>query len=221
MRSRSRGWNPFDVETTAQARTATAFVLDGEKGLVLQRRQRAQADRARRASRGGQRDTSGLGLFLVDADAAGVTRRGYPTQDGRRAAEIALAGRRARRRCSANPAAAGAVIERVDRRRDRRAVRGGGRRDGRSGRDDDRVSEDAQAVRRADRLVPGAAASRRRHGGRARTGAQHDVSGGDDGGRGATRTSAARAISRGQGADRPLRANSSASRRRNCMAASP
>ena len=37
---------------------------------------------------GGRRDRDGIGLFLVDADAPGVTRRAYPTQDGRRAAEI-------------------------------------------------------------------------------------------------------------------------------------
>jgi alkylation response protein AidB-like acyl-CoA dehydrogenase len=35
-------------------------------------------------------DASGIGLFVVDATDAGVTRRGYPTQDGLRAADIAL-----------------------------------------------------------------------------------------------------------------------------------
>ena len=35
---------------------------------------------------------SGITLFLVDADAAGVTRRGYGTVDGGRAAEITLDG---------------------------------------------------------------------------------------------------------------------------------
>jgi alkylation response protein AidB-like acyl-CoA dehydrogenase len=39
---------------------------------------------------GDRRDRGGIGLFLVDADAPGVARRGYPTQDGQRAAEIAL-----------------------------------------------------------------------------------------------------------------------------------
>ena len=34
-------------------------------------------------------------LFLVDANGTGVTRRGYPTQDGLRAAEITLAGAKA------------------------------------------------------------------------------------------------------------------------------
>ncbi len=39
---------------------------------------------------GGRRDRDGIGIFLVDADAEGVSRRAYPTQDGRRAAEIAF-----------------------------------------------------------------------------------------------------------------------------------
>ena len=45
--------------------------------------------------RGGQRDRGGIGLFLVDAATPGLTRRGYPTQDGLRAAEITLANVRA------------------------------------------------------------------------------------------------------------------------------
>jgi alkylation response protein AidB-like acyl-CoA dehydrogenase len=41
---------------------------------------------------GGQTDTAGIGLFLVDANADGVKRRGYQTVDGLRAAEIHLDG---------------------------------------------------------------------------------------------------------------------------------
>jgi alkylation response protein AidB-like acyl-CoA dehydrogenase len=37
---------------------------------------------------GERRDRDGIGLFLVDANAPGVSRRGYPTQDGQRAAEV-------------------------------------------------------------------------------------------------------------------------------------
>lgn len=36
-------------------------------------------------------DADGIGLFLVEADAPGVTTRGYSTQDGARAAELTLA----------------------------------------------------------------------------------------------------------------------------------
>jgi alkylation response protein AidB-like acyl-CoA dehydrogenase len=40
---------------------------------------------------GGRRDENGIGLFLVDAGAPGVSRRGYQTIDGQRAAEVTLA----------------------------------------------------------------------------------------------------------------------------------
>jgi alkylation response protein AidB-like acyl-CoA dehydrogenase len=39
---------------------------------------------------GGTRDHKGIGVFLVDAGAAGVSRRGYRTVDGQRAAEVEL-----------------------------------------------------------------------------------------------------------------------------------
>jgi alkylation response protein AidB-like acyl-CoA dehydrogenase len=39
---------------------------------------------------GERRDRDGIGLFLLDPAAPGVARRGYPTQDGLRAAELAL-----------------------------------------------------------------------------------------------------------------------------------
>ena len=65
-------------------------MLNGEKGLVGQG-DSADALIVSAPSRGDRRDRDGIGLFLVDADAPGVTRRGYPTQDGQRAAEIAFA----------------------------------------------------------------------------------------------------------------------------------
>jgi alkylation response protein AidB-like acyl-CoA dehydrogenase len=40
---------------------------------------------------GGERDAAGVALFVVDKAAAGVTLRGYPTQDGARAADLVLA----------------------------------------------------------------------------------------------------------------------------------
>ncbi|MEK8034157.1 acyl-CoA dehydrogenase family protein [Ideonella sp. DXS29W] len=40
---------------------------------------------------GADDDDSGIGLFLVERSAPGVTLRGYPTQDGARAAELTLA----------------------------------------------------------------------------------------------------------------------------------
>jgi len=41
---------------------------------------------------GGDTDEAGIALFLVERNAAGVAVRGYPTQDGARAAELSLAG---------------------------------------------------------------------------------------------------------------------------------
>jgi alkylation response protein AidB-like acyl-CoA dehydrogenase len=83
-------WNLADVATTARADGA-GWVLDGEKGVVLHG---DSADKLVVTARtgGGRRDRDGIGVFLVDATAPGVSRRGYPTQDGLRAAEVTLAG---------------------------------------------------------------------------------------------------------------------------------
>jgi pimeloyl-CoA dehydrogenase small subunit len=79
-----------DVATTAR-RDGGGFVLDGKKGVVLHG---ASADKFIVSARtaGGPRDKSGIGLFLVDAKAKGVSVRGYPTVDGLRAAEVTLEG---------------------------------------------------------------------------------------------------------------------------------
>jgi pimeloyl-CoA dehydrogenase small subunit len=79
-----------DVETRAK-KSGTGYVLDGEKSLVLNGDSAGMLILSARVA-GGQRDRNGIGLFLVDANAKGVSRRGYPTQDGLRAAEISLSG---------------------------------------------------------------------------------------------------------------------------------
>jgi pimeloyl-CoA dehydrogenase small subunit len=78
-----------DIDTRA-VRDGTGWVLDGEKGVVLHG---DTADKLIVTARvgGARRDRDGVGVFLVDGKAEGVSRRGYPTQDGLRAAEIALA----------------------------------------------------------------------------------------------------------------------------------
>lgn len=82
-----------DVSTTAR-REGGAWVLNGAKSVVLHG---DVADKLLVTARtaGAQRDRDGVGLFLVDANTPGVSRRGYPTQDGTRAAEVTLAGVRA------------------------------------------------------------------------------------------------------------------------------
>ncbi len=79
-----------DVSTSAR-KDGSGWVLDGEKGVVLGG---DSADHilvtARTSGRG--RDRPGIGVFLVDARSPGLSRRGYPNQDGQRAAQITLAG---------------------------------------------------------------------------------------------------------------------------------
>ena len=79
-----------DVATAAR-RDGAHYVLDGAKSLVIHG---DCADKLIVSARlaGERRDRDGIGLFVVDADATGVSRRGYPTVDGLRAAEVALSG---------------------------------------------------------------------------------------------------------------------------------
>ncbi len=75
-----------DVKTTAR-QEGGAWRIDGAKGLVLHG---DTADTLLVSARvgGGERDREGIGLFRVAASSPGVSRRGYATQDGLRAAEI-------------------------------------------------------------------------------------------------------------------------------------
>jgi len=77
-----------DVVTTAK-RNGSGWVLDGSKTVVSHGE---AADRIIVSARtGGDRhDEDGITLFLVDANAAGVARRGYLSRDDTRAADIAL-----------------------------------------------------------------------------------------------------------------------------------
>lgn len=77
-----------DVVTTAK-RGAGGWVLDGSKTVVSHGE---AADKIVVSARtGGERyDEAGITLFLVDAGAAGVARRGYVSRDDTRAADISL-----------------------------------------------------------------------------------------------------------------------------------
>ncbi len=77
-----------DVATTA-VRDGGGWKLNGAKSVVVNG---AAADKLIVSARtgGDQRDAEGISLFLVDGDAAGLSRRGYATVDGLRAAEIQL-----------------------------------------------------------------------------------------------------------------------------------
>jgi pimeloyl-CoA dehydrogenase small subunit len=78
-----------DVATTARSDGKGGYTLEGEKAVVLAGDGADKLIVTARAS-GGRTERGGIGLFLVDAKANGVTRRGYATQDGMRAADVTL-----------------------------------------------------------------------------------------------------------------------------------
>lgn len=77
-----------DVKTLAR-RDGDGWILDGHKHVVLHGDTADQLIVSARVS-GSQTDRDGIALFLLDARSAGVTRRGYITQDHSRAAEVWL-----------------------------------------------------------------------------------------------------------------------------------
>ena len=79
-----------DVEFAAKA-DGDGYVLDGHKGVVLHAATAGKIVVSARTS-GASRDGDGITLFLVDGDAAGLSRRDYPTVDGQRASELTFEG---------------------------------------------------------------------------------------------------------------------------------
>ena len=102
-------YNLADVATTAR-QVDGGWVIDGTKGVVLHG---DVADKLLVTARsaGARQDRDGIGLFIVDAAGPGVTRRGYQTQDGLRAAEVTFTAAAATP--LGDPASALAVVERV------------------------------------------------------------------------------------------------------------
>ncbi len=66
-------------------------MIDGEKFVVLNG-ENADTLIVTARTRGERRDRSGVGVFLVPANAKGVTKKSYPTQDGLHAADITFTG---------------------------------------------------------------------------------------------------------------------------------
>jgi pimeloyl-CoA dehydrogenase small subunit len=85
---RNSRYDLHHVETKA-AKDGDGWRLTGQKSVVLHGE---AADRIIVVARtaGDVRDENGIGLFLVDSSAEGLTRRGYATQDGSRAAELSF-----------------------------------------------------------------------------------------------------------------------------------
>ena len=109
---RQSGYDLNDVGASAR-KEGPAFLLNGAKSLVGHG---DSADALVVSARlaGGRGDREGIGLFLVEANAPGVARRGYPTQDGQRAAEVLLSNVRVEPQdVLGNPEAGLPVIERA------------------------------------------------------------------------------------------------------------
>jgi pimeloyl-CoA dehydrogenase small subunit len=75
-----------DVSTTAK-KDGKGFTLNGHKAVVLGAPFATHLVVTARTS-GGQRDTSGITVFLVQKNAKGISTRDYPTVDGLRASEV-------------------------------------------------------------------------------------------------------------------------------------
>ena len=83
---KSSRYDLADVRTSAKKK-GDGWVIDGEKFVVLNG-ERADTLIVTARTKGGQRDASGIGVFLVPGDAKGVSKKSYPTQDGLHAADI-------------------------------------------------------------------------------------------------------------------------------------
>jgi pimeloyl-CoA dehydrogenase small subunit len=79
-----------DVRTSAKKKDG-GWVIDGDKFVVVNG-ENADTLVVTARTKGGQRDKSGIGLFLVPANAKGIARKTYPTQDGLHAADISFTG---------------------------------------------------------------------------------------------------------------------------------
>ncbi len=75
-----------NVATTAKKKN-DGWVIDGEKFVVING-ENADVLVVTARTKGGQRDKTGIGVFLVPANAKGVVKKCYPTQDGLHAADI-------------------------------------------------------------------------------------------------------------------------------------
>jgi alkylation response protein AidB-like acyl-CoA dehydrogenase len=78
----------FDVKTMGTV-NGEGYLIDGTKTVVVHGGQ-ADGFIVSARSGGGQRDTNGISLFVVDARAPGVTVKDYRTIDGQRAATVSF-----------------------------------------------------------------------------------------------------------------------------------
>ncbi len=88
---RQARYDLFDVTTHAR-KTEGGYTIEGDKSVVVHGDSAGKLIVSARTSSASRRDRHGITLFLVDADAPGVSRRGFATQDGQRGAAISFAG---------------------------------------------------------------------------------------------------------------------------------
>lgn len=81
-------YNLNDVETRAE-KTANGYRLNGRKGVVIGGHCADKLIVSARTS-GNSLDADGISLFVVDANAAGLSRRDYPTADGFKGCDLFL-----------------------------------------------------------------------------------------------------------------------------------
>jgi alkylation response protein AidB-like acyl-CoA dehydrogenase len=151
----------FDLHdlATRAVRHGDGWRIDGSKAVVLNAPNAEWLVVSARTA-GGQRDRSGLSLFLIPRAATGLDIRPTRTQDDFPAGEVKLTGRDGRAGGSSRSRGRGIACNRSHCRRGphgRRGLRAGLH--GGLARDDGGVSEDPQTVRQAPRYLPGAAAS--------------------------------------------------------------
>jgi alkylation response protein AidB-like acyl-CoA dehydrogenase len=157
-------YNLADLVTTAK-KDGGGYTINGYKAVVMGAPWAQKLVVTARTS-GGQRDRDGVSLFIVDKSAPGVSTRDYPTVDGRRSPCVGNHFRKRQSRCRR---ADRCRRQRFGPRRknhrsgDCRAVGRSGRLHGRVEQGHRRILQDAQAVRRADRQVPGSPAPHGRH----------------------------------------------------------
>ncbi|MDQ0466713.1 pimeloyl-CoA dehydrogenase small subunit [Caulobacter ginsengisoli] len=79
-------YNWADLKTTAK-KDGAGWILNGHKAVVVGAPWATHLIVTARTA-GGQRDASGVSVFIVEKGAKGVTTRDYPTVDGQRASEV-------------------------------------------------------------------------------------------------------------------------------------
>ncbi len=88
---RQARYDLFDVATHAK-KTEDGYTIEGDKSVVLSGDSAQKLIVSARTASASRRDHHGITLFLVDANAPGISRRDFPTQDGQRGAAISFAG---------------------------------------------------------------------------------------------------------------------------------